>query len=214
MSAAGAPPPQALLFDLGGVLIDIDFGRALAAWAPYSALPEAELRAAFRADLAYQRHERGEIGAAEYFDHLKAMLRLDASHQQIAAGWNAIFVGEITATRRLIEAQCGVLPCLAFTNTNATHMVAWQRLFPQVVASFDRIFASHQMGLRKPERAAFEHIAARTGFAVQRIVFFDDLLENVQAAAEAGLQAVQVRSPADVHRALQALGLVSPPPAP
>lgn len=206
--------PQALLFDLGGVLVEIEFDRVLQAWAPYSSLSLEELRRAFSFDLQYERHERGEIGAAEYFDHLASRLKLAASHAEIESGWNSVFIGELSETRLMVETMRKILPCYAFTNTNATHMAAWNALFPQVTPAFDRIFASHEIGLRKPERAAFEHICQVTGVAAPSIVFFDDLLENVQAASEAGLQGVLVRSPGDVANALRALGLGPPRPGP
>lgn len=52
---------QALLFDFGGVLVEIDFNCAFAHWQPISRLSVAELKAAFTFDVPYQRHERGEI---------------------------------------------------------------------------------------------------------------------------------------------------------
>ena len=198
--------PEALLFDLGGVLVDIDFDRALRAWTPYSELSPAELRKRFTHDRQYERHERGEIAGAEYFDHLARTLQLTASAEQIEHGWNAIFVGEIRQTRMMVEAMRGVLPCYAFTNTNASHMAAWQRLFPGVVGAFDRVFASHELGLRKPERAAFDQICRLTNTPAASIVFFDDLPANVDAAKEAGFPSVLVRSPADVAASLQSFG--------
>ena len=209
-----SPPlraPEALLFDLGRVLIDIDFNRAIAAWAPYSALPPDVLHACFKQDLQYDRHERGEISAQQYFDHLATTLQLDATTEQIEAGWNAIFVGEITPTRQWVESLKGVLPCHAFTNTNASHMACWSQAFPRVVSALDRIFASHQLGLRKPERAAFDRVCSLIGKDAGSILFFDDLIDNVQAAQDAGLQAVWVRSPDDVAAAFQALGYARPP---
>ncbi len=199
------PFPEALLFDLGGVLLDIDFDRALSVWARYSALSMAELRKSFTQDQHYERHERGEIEAEEYFDHLAKTLKLTASREQIEHGWNAIFVGEILRTRVLIESMKGILPCYAFTNTNASHMATWSKLYPDVVAAFDRIFASHELGLRKPERAAFDQIRHLTGASAAAIIFFDDLTENIQAAQEAGLQGVLVRSPEDVASVLRTL---------
>lgn len=210
MTSLHGRAPQALLFDLGGVLIDIDFARAIAAWAPYSALPAHVLRQSFKHDLQYQRHERGEISARQYFDHLATSLQLDASAEQIEAGWNAIFVGEFLQTRQWVESMKGALPCYAFTNTNASHMSVWSQRFPRVVGAFDRIFASHQLGLRKPERAAFDRICTLIGKAADSVLFFDDLADNVQAAQDAGLQAVQVRSSDDVAAALQALGYTRP----
>lgn len=200
---------QALLFDLGGVLVDIDFGRALESWAPYSSLPLAQLKQRFQIDAQYERHERGEIAADEYFDHLASTLQLTAIHSEIEAGWNSIFVGEITPTRTLVEAARQSLPCFAFTNTNAAHMAHWRKQFPNVASGFDHVFASHEMGLRKPERAAFDHICRATGFDAQSIVFFDDLPENVRGASEAGFQTVHVQCPDDVAQALERLGIKS-----
>lgn len=210
MAGPDARAPQALLFDLGGVLIDIDFGRAIAAWAPYSALPADALRRSFTHDLQYQRHERGEITARQYFEHLAASLQINAGVEQIEAGWNAIFVGEFVQTRQWVESMKGVLPCYAFSNTNASHMSVWSQRFPRLVDAFDRLFVSHQLGLRKPDRAAFDRVCTLIGKSADSVLFFDDLDDNVQAARDAGLQAVWVRSPDDVATALQSLGHAPP----
>jgi glucose-1-phosphatase len=198
--------PKALLFDLGGVLVDIDFGRALDAWAPYSSFSRDELAATFKLDEQYERHERGEVSGPAYFQHLSRVLRLKATPEQIEGGWNAIFVGEITPTRRALELLRGSIPLYAFTNTNASHMARWTRQFPEVVAALDRIFTSHQLGLRKPEKRAFERICELANVHPAGFVFFDDLAENVAGAIEAGLQGVHVRGPHDVLNALQSLG--------
>ena len=201
-------PIQALLFDLGGVVMDIDFNRALAHWQPMSRLSLAELKAAFTFDLPYQRHERGEISAAEYFAHLAQHLQLDDDPARIAQGWNSIFINEITETRRMVEAVRAQLPCYAFTNSNAAHQAAWSARFPAVVRAFERVFVSSEIGHRKPDRSAFEFVARSIGVPIESILFFDDTLANVEGALAAGLAAVHVRGPADVKTALQALGCV------
>jgi len=99
------------------------------------------------------------------------------------------------------------LPCYAFSNTNAEHQRAWNAAYPRIAATFDRVFLSSDIGMRKPEAAAFAHIADTIGVPTAHILFFDDLVENVVGAVAAGLQAVQVRSPADVREALERLAL-------
>lgn len=197
---------QALLFDLGGVLIDIDFKQALRIWAAISSLSFDELQEVFQHDLAYQRHETGEISAKEYFDGLRTSLQLDGSDQQIAAGWNAILVGEITETVNAVRKARAKYPCYLFTNSNPTHQALCRSRFPDVMAAFDRIFVSSDIGLRKPERAAFEFVAREIGVPAGSILFFDDLPENVTGALDAGLLAVHVRGAADVQDALRRLG--------
>jgi len=193
---------RALLFDLGGVVLDIDFNRAFEHWQPVSRLSLDEIKAGFRFDDAYQQHERGEITAAQYFTHLCNTLQLQEGHACIAEGWNAIFLGEISETLAMIQSARRQLPCYAFTNSNTAHQAAWSAMFPEVVQAFDRIFVSSDMGCRKPERQAFDHIARDIRVDPQAILFFDDLAENVAGAQAAGLQAVHVRGPADVRAAL------------
>jgi HAD superfamily hydrolase (TIGR01509 family) len=60
--------------------------------------------------------------------------------------------------------------------------------------------------MRKPERAAFEAISAATSIVPGSILFFDDSIENVRGAREAGLRAIHVQGPADVKSALLEIG--------
>jgi len=205
-----APPVaavRALLFDLGGVMIDIDFDRAIAQWASMSALSRDEIKRRFWFDEPYQLHERGKLPAAEYFAHLRASLLLRGETEQIVKGWNSIFVAEIEETRRVVEAARKTLPCYAFTNSNPTHQAAWTSRFPSVVACFDHVFVSSDIGLRKPDLEAFRHISETLAVPAGSIMFFDDLRENVDGASAAGLQAVHVRGPGDVLAAVRAIGI-------
>lgn len=200
--------PQALLFDLGGVIIDIDFQRAIDVWRRASPLPAEDIQRLFKFDAAYERHERGEIEAADYYAHLASLLRIEGGQEIVAEGWNAIFIGEIAQTLALVRQLRPRVPCHVFSNTNRAHADTWRGQFPDAVAAFDGIFSSHEIGLRKPDREAFEHVARAMGAAPQDILFFDDRLDNVEGARAAGLQSVLVSSPRDVREAISACGLL------
>ena len=197
---------KALVFDLGGVVFEFDFAHALAHWAPMSSLQPEALRLAFSHDEDYRRHERNELSSAQYFDTLRRKLQLEASDEQIESGWNAIFRDEIAQTLDAIEGARRYMPCYAFSNTNKSHHAAWRAAYPRVEPAFEKIFASSDIGLRKPEPAAFEQVCREIGLPPQAQLFFDDLEENVLSARACGLQAVQVRSPEDVRSALRELG--------
>lgn len=201
------PTPRALLFDLGGVLIDVDFDRVLRAWAPGSRLSFDEMKRRFQPDGAYERHERGQISETDYFSHVATLLELPADHEKLVAGWNAIFAGEIAATRRRVEALRSRIPCFCFTNTNATHAACWSQLYPAVVQVFDRIFLSHVLHLRKPEPEAFTSVCRLMQTEPREVLFFDDNAANIEAAQATGLQTCRVASPDDVATTLRAVGL-------
>lgn len=202
------PPTRAILFDLGGVLLDIDFQRALAAWAPHSRLPAAELQARFRFDENFHRHETGGLDDEAYFAHLREALALECELPVVQAGFNAILIGEIEETVRLLEAVRGRVPCYAISNTNPAHVAHIERAFPRFLPRFTRVFASHRIGHRKPQPAAFDHVLHAIGVPAPEVLLFDDLQPNVEAAQALGLQAVLVRSPRDVRAALSERGLL------
>jgi glucose-1-phosphatase len=81
------------------------------------------------------------------------------------------------------------------------------RSFQSILANFKEVFVSSTIRLRKPDAAAYDHVVKAIGVPAQRIVFFDDVIENVEGARAGGLQAVHVRSSADVAQAFDALGL-------
>lgn len=202
------PPPRAVLFDLGGVVLDIDFDRALASWARHSRLPGEHVRERFRFDEPFLRHETGELGDESYFAHLRELLLLDCDTATVQAGFNSIFRGEIEETVRLVAAVRRRVPCYALSNTNPAHIAEIERAFPTLLPHFSRVFASHEIGHRKPHPAAFAHVLDAIGVPAAEVLLFDDLHANVEAARALGLQAVLVESPADVRDALAQRGML------
>lgn len=195
------PEPEALLFDVGNVLINVDFERVFAEWAHQSGADIADLRERFVVSPAYEQHERGEIDASMFFASLRRSLDIDLSDDLFLDGWNAIFVGEVKNIRPLLERAGRKLPLYAFSNTSVVHQAVWPK-YDGLFDNFSGVFTSCDIGLRKPEPEAFLDVAGRVGAAPDRILFFDDLQENVQAARQLGMPAVQVRSINDISRAL------------
>jgi FMN phosphatase YigB (HAD superfamily) len=150
---------SALLFDLGGVVMGIDWERAFAHWARACGESPAAIRARYRFDEAYERHERGEIGERDYYAALRRSLAIDLGDEEFRAGWNAIFTSEIAENVALLRRLEGRIALYAFSNSNAAHQRAWTRQFESALRPFRKVFVSSDLGVRKPERAAFERVA-------------------------------------------------------
>jgi glucose-1-phosphatase len=198
---------DALLFDLGRVVLDIDFNKTLECWAGHADCEPEHLVGRFARDDIYQRHETGEIGDAEYFAALRASLGVELSDAQFLEGWNAIFAGEMPGIAPLLERAAQRLPLYAFSNTNGAHVEHFSQAYAGVLGHFREMFLSSSIGLRKPNAEAFDHVVKAIGVPAARIVFFDDLAENIEGARARGLTAVHVTSPVDVAEALAALGI-------
>jgi glucose-1-phosphatase len=198
---------DALLFDLGRVVLDIDFSRTLHCWARHAGCEPTQLGQRFLRDELYRDHERGKISDEAFFASLRSSLGVALSDAQLIDGWNAIFVGEIPGIRQLLARAAARLPLYAFSNTNALHVAQFSGQYAEVLSHFREIFLSCTIGLRKPDTEAYDHVVQAIGVPAERIVFFDDLEENIIGARERGLKAVLVASPDDVAIALEALGI-------
>jgi putative hydrolase of the HAD superfamily len=201
---------EALLFDLGRVIIDLDGGRAGARWEELTGLPaghlDPELPKRVGASSAYLAHERGEISDAAFFSYLRKEIGVPLSDAELLEGWNAIFVGEMPGIRALLAEAQKRYPLYIFSNTNAAHAEHFLLHFAEVLAPFRKIYASHELGLRKPDAAAYRAVCMDMGHPPERILFFDDRADNVDGARACGLEAVQVGSVRDIEIALAGLG--------
>ena len=198
-----AKPADALLFDLGGVVMGLDWEPMFRRWGDACGQDPGALRARYAFDEHYERHERGEIEEAAYYASLRKSLAIDIGDEDFRAGWGAIFTEPVHETVALLEKLRDRVPLYAFSNTNAAHHAVWSRKFEAALLNFRRVFVSSQMRLRKPERASFDYISREIGVPNARILFFDDTLVNVEGARDAGLQAVHVRGPEDVLEAVK-----------
>lgn len=196
---------DAVLLDLGNVILGVDFLRVFEFWGREAGEDPRELARRFRLDAAYERHETGHLEFAEYVRHLEHQLEIQLPLETWHTGWNEVFVGPYHRVgERLAELE-GRLPLYAFTNTNPTHHRAWQGRYAGLLHPLRRIYVSSELGLRKPHRQAFQHVVDDMGIAPSRVLFLDDTLENVHGAAATGLSSVHVSSEDEVVAVLEAL---------
>ncbi len=198
---------DALLFDLGRVVLKIDFPRALACWAGHAGCQPSEIAARWAIDETYHHHERGTISDEAFFDELRRSLGIAISDAQFLEGWNAIFAGEMDGIAPLLERAARHLPLYVFSNTNRAHVAHFTQIHAETLKPFRELYYSSSIGHRKPDAAGFDHVVSEIGVPASRIVFFDDLAENIDGARARGIKAVHVTTSRDVADALAALGI-------
>jgi putative hydrolase of the HAD superfamily len=191
-----------VLFDLGGVLVENAGEQGLSSLLPYE-LGRQEIWARWLASDAVRRFEGGQISpevfAALFIEEWCLELEPAAFIEAFAAWPRGLFDGAAALVQKLRTLHR--IACLS--NTNALH---WAR-FPELPELFDANFASHLTGFLKPDPEAFEHVLRELNVRAEAVWFFDDLLQNVEAARMAGIRAVQVRTFTELEPALRAEGL-------
>lgn len=196
---------EAVVFDLGGVVIGVDFDRAIRVWSGYAARDFEDINRRFTFTEAYAQHERGEIDGTKFLAALRQALDLELSDRQLLDGWNAVFTGVVPGVETLLERTRTHRPIYLFSNTNPAHQREWSSRFATTLAHFSSLYTSHELGHRKPEAEAYETVTQRMGCAPAQVLFFDDSAANVAGARAFGWHAVRVRSIRDVESSLNAL---------
>ena len=180
--------PELLLFDLGGVLVNYTGFQEIGALISEAVTPQ-ELQERWRACGA-ERFETGDITPIEFAEALGSVLAFNVSNDEFLSHFESWSIGFYDGARDLLAELRRHYRLAALSNSNELH---WRPLTRQgVVAEFEHAFASHQLHLRKPDRAIYEEALRRLDVPASSVVFFDDLQTNVEAALELGMQAHRV----------------------
>ena len=185
---------RAILFDLGNVLIDIDFHRCARIWSEHSGIPAETLAARFGIDAAYRAFECGKIDGSAYFTALRRQLGLNLPDNIMRKGWNAIIRNEKPGIRYCLQRLIHHYPLYILTNTNPEHEIIWAQKHRALLSQFEKIFVSSRMGCRKPDVAVYLRVSQSIGLPCSQILFFDDAEENIEGARKAGMHAIRVDS--------------------
>ncbi|WP_151995411.1 glucose-1-phosphatase [Buttiauxella massiliensis] len=181
------------IFDLGNVIVDIDFNRVMGVWSDYSRVPLANLQKSFVMGEAFQRHERGQISDEEFAAAVCEEMGMALSFDQFSAGWQAIFVGlrpeVIDVMNKLREQGHRVV---VLSNTNRLHTYFWPGEYPQIAEAVDKIYLSQEMGMRKPDVEIYQKLLEEEGFSASEAVFFDDNADNIKGAQQVGITSILV----------------------
>lgn len=204
-----APAPGAVVFDLGGVLIDWDPRRVLRpCFASLGAMEEFMAQHFWRVHHAC--HDTPAPFAETIAPYRAAHPHYAAAFDALAERWQEFLVGPIPASVALLErlATAGV-KLFALTNWPAQ---TWPPVHPAPEAyaflqHFSDIVVSGEVGLRKPDPAIYALARRRFGLAPGEAVFIDDLAVNVAAAEAEGFHGIQFHSPDQVAADLAALGV-------
>ncbi|GAA4496658.1 HAD family phosphatase [Hymenobacter ginsengisoli] len=216
-----------LLFDFGGVIIDIDYARTPEAFRRLSRSGQAaEYSQASQAEL-FDQLETGRVSPAAFRDGLRQLYDLDATDVQIDDAWNALLL-DVPAERLALIGelrQQGHQTAL-LSNTNQLHIaevnrrLAHQYGFKNGIADcLDRVFYSQEVGYRKPGEEIFHYALREMNWQPADTLFIEDSPQHIATARRLGLRVLHLAPPLTLTTALPEALRIFPreypePPAP
>ncbi len=196
---------SAVLFDIGGVLIELD-GLPSLAKLLNSQQSHDEIYQKWMASPAVIAHETGKLSSNAFAEQVVQDLNIKLSPDAFMANFATWIVGTFPHTFDLLEAIPSTLPVAALSNTSAAHWVHVEST--GLTDQFDHLFLSHEIGYLKPDHQAFRAAVEGLQLPAEEIIFFDDNIDNVNAANAFGLKAHQAFNPLQAKQVLSQYGVL------
>lgn len=181
---------KAILLDVGGVILQIDWSRPLEFAGVRDPRRRHELIERFHGWKHFHLYERGKISSADFFAGFNELLGMERPIEFWQDAWRSLIVGELPEVNMIFDQFSGHIPVYAVSNTNEDHYNFQFKKYP-VLQRFDRFFTSFELHERKPDAEFFLKIFAETGLHAGEVLFVDDTAENVEAARRVGIRSLQ-----------------------
>lgn len=197
-----------VVFDLGGVVIEVEFDRF------FRALPEGVQGAAkdqgHRIIEVFRIYEEssGRHPPESVFDGIRALLGSPLTNQQITDAVNAVLGRQKQDVCDIIEGLQRKVQLACLSNTNHIHWEVLLSDYP-VMNIFSLKMASHLLGCSKPASRIYQNAAKMLGAPPAELLFFDDKLENVEAAKKCGWNACVFEDIVRFEQDLREFGVLS-----
>ncbi len=197
---------RVVLFDLGGVLVELAGVPTMLGWMDNRVSPE-ELWTMWLESPAIRAFETGRTDAGSFADDLIAEMALPVAREKLIEEFTFWPRGLFPGALDLVKQIPAHYTRATLSNSNALH---WPRLMKELklADAFDQHFASHLIGKIKPDEEAFRHVTHSLQCAAEEILFLDDNKLNVEAAAGVGMTAVQVQGVVAAERVLRKAGVL------
>jgi glucose-1-phosphatase len=196
-----------IIFDLGGVLLNIDFKKTSDAFTALGVQNFDQYFTQYHSNPLFKQLETGAVIDSSFYDTVRTAATITADNDSIDTAWNAMLLDFPPARIDRLKELSEKYRLFLFSNTNAIHHRAFiHQFYTQFGFNFDTLFEkayySHLIGYRKPDIEAFEYVIKQSDVKAEETVFIDDTLPNVESAAKAGLQTIYITNENDMLQRL------------
>jgi glucose-1-phosphatase len=190
-----------LIFDLGGVIINLDTRATFQAFEQLTGVPVQKWAADGPTSRLLLDYEKGLLSDDEFRHGIRQLTSHPLTDAAIDHAWNAM-LGEIPKYRldkaAALRATYGTY---VLSNTNGIHEQAFNNILRQSTGTptlqpfFDKVYFSHRMKMRKPETEIYQTVLDDNDLKGEEVLFLDDNPDNLRGAEKLKIQTFLVPSP-------------------
>ena len=187
-----------IIFDLGGVLLNLDIQKTVDAFKQLGLNNTEELFRVGYAASFFKQHETGSINDEEFIASIEKLTGSSGKQQQITEAWNALLLDFPPERIQWLQGLKNSYRLFLFSNTNAIHLNRFQETFYTshgfaMDELFEKTYYSHLVRVRKPDIKAYEMVLNENNLEASQTIFIDDALVNVESAESIGIHGIHLK---------------------
>ena len=185
-----------IIFDLGGVILDINYQATIDAFAQLGISNFSKLYSQKSQQKLFDQFETGHVSSKDFVKGIQQMHSVQVSNELIVKAWNAMLKGVKKNKLDYIKSLRNQYHTILLSNTNEIHIAAFEeemshkQLLTQFKSCFEKIYYSSRMGLRKPHTICFEKVLKEQQINPKETLFIDDSIQHIEGAKGCGIKAV------------------------
>jgi HAD superfamily hydrolase (TIGR01509 family) len=182
---------KAIIFDLGGVLLNIDYKLTISAFKKLGVKNADSFYSKKVQDPIFDKLEAGKISPKEFLEQLQKECN-NASIELVENAWNAMLVDLPQSRLDYIKNLRNNYQIFLLSNTNAIHIIAFRKKIGEkqweaFSSLFDKMYLSHEIRFRKPDKEAFQIILEEKNLKPNEVFFIDDSPQHIETAEKLGI---------------------------
>lgn len=184
---------KAIIFDLGGVILNLNPQKTIEAFASITGLSSDTLLA-YASNDVFRNYEKGKTTSSEFRNGLRELFQIYVSDAELDVAWNAMLLELPLARLEMIRGLQKKYKTYILSNTNEIHIRAFDKIVDEATSGkhinnyFNTVYYSHKVGMRKPDAEIFDMVLIENGLEPSSTLFIDDTWEHIESAKKLGLQ--------------------------
>jgi glucose-1-phosphatase len=188
-----------IIFDLGGVLLNIDYDLTEKAFIDAGVTNFGALYSQLKQSDLFDRWETGRMSREEFISAMQQASNTPITEAQVLHAWNAMLLDFPIRRLQILQQLRNYYDLFLLSNTNEIHEEVFNNTLmneygiPNIGVFFDRAYMSHRVGLRKPMPEIFLRVLEENQLAPEATLFIDDSPQHIEAAKELGIQTIYLK---------------------
>ena len=182
-----------IIFDLGGVLLNIDYSLATKAFSDLGLTDFDKLFSKAHQTKLFDLYEKGQISSEAFRDHVKSCFSTPIDDDTIDKAWNTMLLDFPPERLRLMQTLKTKHRIFLLSNTNDIHMQYINNYLQETFGIadlsgyFEKVYLSYEVGMRKPDAEIFELVLSENNLDPNQTLFIDDSIQHIEGAKKLGI---------------------------